>query len=410
MNKIYVILFFALFALPGFAQLPGSEQLNREDMLPEIELGIKTVSTGNFYSNQGNASLAIPVLNEGDQVLSDFSDSYFLIGARQKLYKGWRGQMVLGFSFPDANSGLGQVFYNQVMALVENKNNIIRIGRTTSQTILGEFNTIRDDDALQYTYVLNPFSNGLNTEDNQYANVLEYTRIFGQRLYVTLHAENYQDFEEPNDYSINGLGGSIIYREPESQLWNRNILREIGFSWNNFLLDRSDLAPNADSNETLTSFIGNATFSILPDPVHFVDFKVQGIYNDGLSTIENITDYTSYTRSRSTAAFGMLRYLNRKLERPNFQIAAGFGYKDFSNTDGNTNQYMAIGNFLYRVGNNFDLIFQYRYNKNNGALQPLLGESQHRVQIGLAYTFNKLFNSQFDGRNSLLNLEHGYIK
>ena len=44
MNKIYVILFFALFALPGFAQLPGSEQLNREDMLPEIELGIKTVA------------------------------------------------------------------------------------------------------------------------------------------------------------------------------------------------------------------------------------------------------------------------------------------------------------------------------------------------------------------------------
>ena len=86
MNKIYVVVFFTLFALPGFAQLPGSEQLNREDMLPEIELGIKTVSTGNFYSNQGNASLAIPVLNEGDQVLSDFSDSYFLIGARQKLY------------------------------------------------------------------------------------------------------------------------------------------------------------------------------------------------------------------------------------------------------------------------------------------------------------------------------------
>ena len=183
-------------------------------MLPQIEIGFKTIATGNYYRNNGNASLNIPILNDGDQVLTDFSDSYLMLGISQKLYRGWRGQMAIGFTFPDVNSGLGQVFYNQVMLKLENQYNIIKLGRSTSQTTLAEFTTFRDDDAIQYNYVLNPFSNGINTQDNQYANVLEYTRIVGQKLYISLHGENYLDFQTPSQLGINGLGGSIVYRMP----------------------------------------------------------------------------------------------------------------------------------------------------------------------------------------------------
>ena len=115
MKNRLIIAITMLLVLPALAQDGG------EDLTPEIEIGMKTVATGNAYFNKGKSQLAIPVLNEGDQVLSDFSDSYFMIGAKQKLYNGWRGQMVLGLSFPDANSGLGQVFYNQVMVQLENK-------------------------------------------------------------------------------------------------------------------------------------------------------------------------------------------------------------------------------------------------------------------------------------------------
>ncbi len=391
-----------LLVLPAFAQSGG------EDLMPEIEIGMKTVATGNAYFNNGKSKLAIPVLNEGDQVLSDFSDSYFMIGAKQKLYNGWRGQMVLGLSFPDANSGLGQVFYNQVMVQLENKKNIIKIGRSTTQTILGQFSTIRDDDALLYNYVLNPFSNGLNTEDNQYANVIEYTRIIANRLYITVHGENYQDFEDPNDFAINGIGGSVIYRVPESQVWNRNFLSEIGFSSNNFIVNRT--INNTTSDEVLKNLIGYAKINIKPDPVHFIDLKIQAIYNNGFSDISEISDYSTYTRSQSTAVFGMLRYLNRKLERPNFQISIGGGYKSFNELTNTPEQFLAIGNLFYRIGNNFDVLFQYRYTVNNGSLGELLGNSQQRVQVGLAYSFNKIFNNQFDDRNSILNLEHNYIK
>ncbi len=399
---IIPLLLFSISTVSVFAQTEG------EEVLPQIQIGLKTLTTANYYNNKGTASLDIPALNEGDRVLTDFSDSYLMLGVSQKLYKGWRGQMALGFSFPDVNSGLGQVFYNQVMLKVENQNNIIKLGRTTSQTTLTDFSTLRDDDAIQYNYVMNPFSSGINTQDNQYANVLEYTRVFGQKVYATLHGENYVDFQQPNQLDINGLGASVVYRVPESQVWNRNILQQIGFSVNNFLNTQVN---QTDANKkTLTNLVGAATFNLKPDPVNFIDLKTQVIQNFGFDEVKDISDYGSYSRTKSVSAFAMLRYLNRKLERPRYQLSAGWGYKSFPDVGSNTNQWMVISNFFYRIGNNFDLLFQYRYNQNNGELRPLLGESQHRFQVGVAYTFSKIFNNQFDDRNSILNLEHGYIR
>ncbi len=404
MGKRIIISILALI-ISTFSALAQSDG---EEVLPQIEIGFKTITTGNYYNNKGAASINIPVLNEGDQALTDFSDSYLMLGVSQKLYKGWRGEMVLGFTFPDVNSGLGQVFYNQVMLKVENQKNIVKLGRTTSQTTLTEFSTFRDDDALQYNYVLNPFSSGINTQDNQYANVLEYTHIFGQKIYATFHGENYIDFQTPNQLDINGLGGSLMYRVPQSQVWNRSVFQQIGVSVNNFI---NTLVGDGNSDKkTLTSLVGAATFNIKPDPVHFIDLKTQVIHNFGFGEVKDINGYNSYTRTRGTSYFGMLRYLNRKLERPRYQVSAGFGYKDFSNVGNNTNQWMIISNLFYRIGNNFDLLFQYRYNQNNGELIPLLGESQHRIQAGIAYTFSKIFNNQFDDRNSILNLEHKYIR
>jgi hypothetical protein len=396
-----LLLTFSIMSIQVYGQGRG------EDLMPEIEIGFKTVTTGNFYSTKGNSSLNIPVLNEGEKTLSDFSDSYFMIGARQKLYKGWRGQMVLGFSFPDANTGLGQVFYNQIMTKLENKNNIITIGRTTSQTTLGSFTTFRDDDIMQFNYILNPFSKGINTEDNQYANVLEYTHIFYKRIYATLHAENYQSFSNPNDFSINGIGGSIVYKVPESQIWQRKLINEVGVSSVNFNIDK----PNTTNSKTLLSnIVSYVALNIHPDPVHFIDFKMMNITNLGLNEVTDIANYEDYTRGKSQSYFGMFRYLNRKLERPNYQISIGGGYKSFSSGSGTPSQFVVLGNAFYRLGNNFDFLVQYRYHENLGSLIPVLGKRQHRFQIGLSYSFNKVFNNQFDDRNSILNLEHGYIK
>ncbi len=363
---------------------------------PEIEFAAKGVMSGNLSINNGSSTSAV----------SDFSDSQLLLGFWQKLYNDWRGQMVFGMQFPDVESDLGFVFYNHIFLQVENQKNIIKIGRSTTQTILNQFPTLRDDDAIQFNYSLNPFSNGTNTQDNQYGNVIEYTHIFRQRNRLTFHGENFADLSKPENFDLNSFGVSYLYIVPETQLWNRNIVQRVGISYNNYITDQPDYN---GFDRLLKNVLGTITLNIKPDPVHFIDLKIQGIYNVGFQAIDSINDYSDYVRTPSFSTFGTIRYLYRKYERPLIQVAIGFGYKSFANFK-RSEQMIGIANVFYRIGENFDVGFQYRYLKNNGLTGDLFGKEEHRFQIALVYSINKIFNNQFDNRNSLLNLEHNYIK
>ena len=130
------------FALLTFASSTLAE------VTPELELGTRGVVSANFDDTGG----------KGSSTVSDFSDTSVLFGLRQKLYSNWRGRFVLGFQFPDAESDLGEVFYHQVFVQVEDRHNVIKIGRSRVKSAMIEFPTLRDDDALGLTDVLNPFS------------------------------------------------------------------------------------------------------------------------------------------------------------------------------------------------------------------------------------------------------------
>ena len=100
----------------GFIVFLGFSLNVSAQVSPEIELGVKGVTSGNFNVNSVGASSAV----------SDFSDSQILLGFKQKLYNNWRAQMVFGMQFPDADSDLGQVFYNHVFIKLENQKNIFK--------------------------------------------------------------------------------------------------------------------------------------------------------------------------------------------------------------------------------------------------------------------------------------------
>ena len=329
---------------------------------PEFEVGARGVFSGNLNVNSDESS-----------AVSDFSDTQLLLGLRQKLYNDWRAQFVLGLQFPDANSNLGQVFYNNIFLRIEDEKNIIKVGRTLTQTVLNEFPTLRDDDALRFVYALNPFSDGVNTERDQYANVMEYARIFKQRFIVSFHGENFYDSKNPNDFRLNSMGVSLMYRVPESQRWNRNILQEIGLSFNNYFTNRPDVTD--DFEASIKNLIFSTTVNLKPDPTNLKDFKFQAIHNFGWDEVTEIDDYFDYTRTKSTAVFAMLRYTNRKLERPNYQLSFGGGYKSLSNLDVDSDQFIIIANGFYRLGENFDIGLQYRYTANKGYTRTLFGEN-----------------------------------
>ena len=364
---------------------------------PEFEIGAKGVFSGNLNFNSDESS-----------AVSDFSDTQLLMGLRQKLYNDWRAKFVLGLQFPDANSNLGEVFYNNIFVRLEDKKNIFKVGRTLAQTNLNEFPTLRDDDAQRFTYALNPFSDGVNTERDQYANVLEYARIFKQRFLVSIHGENFYDSTEPDDFRLNSMGLTLMYRVPESQQWNRNVLQEIGLSYNNYFTDRPGYSNDFDAS--VKNLLFSTTINLKPDPINFLDFRFQAIQNFGWNEITQLNNYFDYTRTESTTVFGTLRYLKQKLERPHYQLAIGAGYKSLSNLETDSDQLMFIANGFYRLGQDFDIGLQYRYPDNKGLTEILFGKSEHRVQLALVYSFSRIFNKQFGDREDLLSLEHNYIK
>lgn len=362
---------------------------------PEIELGAKGVMSGNVKVDANGATSAV----------SDFSDSQILLGLKQKLYNNWRANMVFGFQFPDADSDLGQLFFNHVFIKVENQKNIFKVGRSTTQTILNEFSTLRDDDAINFTYSLNPFSIGSNTQDNQYGNVIEFAHIFKQRYWLTFHGENFANLAKPTEFNLNAFGMSFYYEVPQSQLWNRKILQKIGFSYNNYVTSQPGYS---GYDELLKNVLGTVTLNLKPDPVHFLDLKIQGIYNVGFNSIDSINNYSDYVRTPSISTFGIIRYLYRKYERPFLQLSVGFGYKNFTQVS-SSDQVLGIANAFYRIGENFDLGFQYRFVQNQGFNLNLFGSQEHRFQLALVYSISQKFNNQFDDRNSILNLEHTYL-
>jgi len=377
--------------------IPVFSQVN-----PEIQLGGRGLTSFN--------SEATP--DETTSELNDFSDSGILLGFRQKLYSRFRAQFVIGFQFPDADSDLGPLFFHQTFLKIEDRTNVLKMGRSRIRSSLIEFPTLRDDDALFFTDILNPFSNGDNTEDNQYGDVLELSHVHNQRFWLRLHGEHLtQTPVSPvtveTDFSLNANGIAFEYRVPETELWNRPIVQQIGFGYNTYLMNKSELSN--EYGESLRNFIVSAILNLKRDPVHFWDVRTQMISNLGFKEIDVINDYYDLSRARSIGGLASLRYIYRKLERPTVQLSLSGGYKTYPNSTTVTNQVQVIGNAFYRLGENFDMGLQVQYLRYKGDLEGLYGDQQMRVQLGLVYSIDQLWNDQFDDRESLLNLEHGYI-
>ncbi len=380
----------------------GSHGLSWGQVTPEFQLASRGVMSFNV-DNLSNSSAS---------AINDFSDSGLMIGFRQKLYNNYRGQMVIGFQFPDADSDLGQIFFNQMFLKIENRSNILKMGRSRVKSALIDFPTLRDDDAILYTDVLNPFSTGENSEDNQYGNVSEVAHLFGQRYWLRIHGEHFTETPIPpatveTDFSINSIGVSLEYRVPQTQVWNRGILSQIGSSSNNFL--NVPLLYSSEMDQTLKNIIFSTILNVHPDPVHFWDLRHQTIFNFGFDEIKEISDNSDLTRARSLATFTSLRYLYRRLEQPSGQLSLSFGYKSYPDLSNTANQFQTVVNGFYRLGENFDVGLQYEYSVFNGDLESLFGENEQRIKLALVFSVDQLWNEQFDDRESLLNLEHGYI-
>ncbi len=344
--------------------------------------------------------------------VSDFSDSFLLLRLDRQLYTNHRAGMLLGFLFPDAETDLGDVFYNQINVFYDTRAFRGSLGRTRLENFALEFPTLREEDLLEYAFVLNGFSNADNSEFSRYGNVAR-AELFGSggRLHARGQASNWTvtdvEGERQDDFEVNAASGFLGYRLPQAIRYS-GVVREAGIGFHGQKVD-------LPGGKWLAGFSAGLAVNLSRNPLRNVELRGQVIHNRGVDAVAPVdgaaaTLGTPLGRalSRSTAFVASLRLLRRPYQLDRLQVATTVGYKTFSGVD--ASRLTVVPNVFFRLGQSVDVGVQYQYESLSGSLVELLGlRRSHSVKFVLVFSFQSMFNDYFGDRDDILNLEHGYI-
>ncbi len=92
-----------------------------------------------------------------------------------------------------------------------------------------------------------------------------------------------------------------------------------------------------------------------------------------------------------------------------WRAALTAGYKDYRDAD--AGEWSLAPTVRYRLGDGVEFLPQYRYTDRSGDLARAVGYGEeHRIEAGLSFDFESVFNDYIGERDSILNLEHGYVR
>ena len=381
-----------------------------QESMPRITFaGIGLVS---FNMNGDNQIENGNVKNLDLGTVNDFSDSFLLLRLDRQLYEKDRAGFMVGFLFPDARNDLGQVFYNQVNVFYNSRRFGGLLGRSRLRNFVVEFPTLREEDLLDYGFAANPFINSENSELTRYGNVFRGEAfLLSNRLTLSGQVLNWSVTDEVgtlvDDFDVNGVSGSLIYRLPDALRYSGTI-REAGIAFFGQNID-------AAGQNWMSTVSAGVAVNLTRHPLRSAEFRGQVIYNfgvDDLATTDPLLGTLAAPRGRARSEYvalvGSIRFLSRPSQLDRFQAALTFAYKDFS--DQSASQFAVIPNVFFRVGEGVDLGVQYQFEQFSGELARLRGlRRQQSIKLTLAFQFQAMFNNYFGDRDDILNIEHGYI-
>ena len=361
-------------------------EVDRE-VMPRITLGGRVITTVDIVDLDSDPE-------EDDHI--NLSDSTLLTRFDKRLYgKGVAGAVV-GFKENESS-----VAFNQLHAFYWNQNVSALLGRTKLRNTIVEFPLLRDDDLLSYTHVLNGSSD--EEFDQIYGDLLSVDWIVDKKIQkLGLWAGTRRNGEDaafanaPNGFDSYGAGYS--YEQPEDLIYVKRI-RHAGL-W----VDRQEVETTGNT-EWMTSVIAGIEFNINDDPIKNWSMGLQAINNNGIDNVPGLTSVAERARTKSNALVASIRYTGRPHLLTRYQGAITLAYKDYSDFDDAT-QWSIAPNVVYRIGQGIDLLGQVKYTDYGNGLG---GGSDTTVQLGIAFSLETMFNDNIGERDSILNLEHGYI-
>lgn len=379
-------------------QAPVPEQPSTAPQLEIEGAGIATLDIGRDRT-------PLPGGGRASSSQVNLSDSALMLGAAQRLYRNGIGSVSFGGLTTDQTNGSSQLFLHQAFLDFQARSLESYIGRTDTPTAqIVTFPTLRGDDLVTFTNLLNPFSNGRVLEEHRYADVAAITINQGLRTFENFHAQHLIDSSGAggaDGTGLNSYGFTFQYlNAPGLQAIQRIVSAGAGFEHRT--VGRS-LGGASDA------LFAGGVVNLYPSLTNRVDLRalVTRTFGNDLRGFSSIAD--TY-RANATSVAASLRWLHSPFGVPGYQLALTGGFRTYDKVPGAGSYGLALTG-VKRLGEGFDLVAQLLYQHRSTALAAAYGgaRQEQAIQVGLVYNFDATFNKHVGPRRTLANLRHQYI-
>ncbi len=360
----------------------------------QFDFGLRAVTSVNGMTSYASGSALGTI---------DFSDSYAYARGRVPLFsRDARAGVLLAITFPDQYYEPGTLLVAEANAFYESRWLAIRIGRGRIRSLVVPLPTLRDDDLVRWSDVQNPFSDGNSTADHQFGNTVDATLWPTPRFFADVHLENLSRFvlrpESLASFEINSYGLSLGYRQIPA-LARTSVVRKVGIGANVYRL-------GLPSQELGVDALAGAWLNVIRDPVHGVDWRLQGIYNRGTPSLA-ITTLNDTFRAEQVSFTSSLGYSYRREMLPAFRANVIGAYKRYFR-DG-VDHYSVVANAFYALGATTEIGLQYQFRSRPRVPESFGDDLAHSIKLAFVLALDMTTNPIFDERDSLLNTESGYL-
>jgi hypothetical protein len=388
-HRIQIIFVFASASF--FTSNSFALEVDRE-VLPRITLGGRVLATLDSYDWDSAPT-------KEDEI--NIEDSLIMARFDKRMFEDGVAGGVIGIKEHD-----DKLVFNQMHVFFWNRDIETRLGRTRLQNTLIEFPTIReDDDFISYTHVGNASSN--EEFDQKYGEQFSFDWFVDREAHaVSAWAgtrRNGTGITAPDGFDSMGLGWR--YEQAEEYQYLKPI-RHAGI-----LLDRQKVSLGS-GDEWMNAFITGIEFNLNERPDQNWSMAAQAIFNEGVGTItsadilhDNLDAVSNRARAESDALVLSIKYTRRPHLLTRWYAALNLAYKDYKQVN-DAEQWSLAPVFMYRLGQGADLLGQLVYTDYGTGLG---GGSDTSIQLGLSFSLESSFNENIGERNSIMNLEHGYI-
>ncbi len=365
------------------------------NVAPRITLGGRLIASQEAEWSLGRGR------RDRDAFPVSVADSSILARFDRKLFDRSVGGAVVGLEFPDPDADVGgAVFYHHVFAFLWDRNYRFELGRTKLRNFLVEFPTLRDDDLLEFTEIRNGFSGSGVEEFQQFGNHAALDLYWPEkRLSLTAYAAQRLDGQGRAE-RLNSWGLLLQRNVPEGIKFSSR-LRQLGLGW-----DAQKV--NAGGDTWKHAFVAGGVVNLTLDPADHWEAMAQLIYDLGAGPSDLSTEL-GRARAEALAVVAAVNYRHATFQVLRWRAGLTAAYKDYRDRD--ENEWSVVPSVRYRLGDGVELVAQYRYTARSAGLARIAGyEREHRVEAGLTFDFETAFNDYIGERDSILNLEHGYVR